>query len=68
MAGAVVLFQKSSLARSVFDAPSAAIPPGSVDTFTRLPDSSLVAAVVLAVHRGLIAEREREYLPLHVSE
>lgn len=66
MQSAVALFPKSSLEQSVSIAPSGT-PSGFFDMPPVLPASSLAAAVVLALHRGLVAEPGREHLPLRVS-
>jgi hypothetical protein len=67
MQSAVALFPKSSFEQTVSLASPAATPSGFFDAPPVLPNSSLAAAVVLALHRGLVAEPAREYLPLRVS-
>jgi hypothetical protein len=67
MQSAVALFSKSSFEQSTSLGKSAGTPSGFFDAPPVLPASSLAAAVVLAVHRGLVAEPEREHLPLRVS-
>jgi hypothetical protein len=68
MQSAVALFpKKSSLDHSVLPGQSVAAPSGFFDTAPALTASSLAAAVVLALHRGLVAEPEREHLPLRVA-
>jgi hypothetical protein len=67
MQSAVALFPKSSLESPVSLGQSMGTPSGFFDAPPVLPASSLAAAVVLALHRGLVAEPEREHLPLRVS-
>lgn len=67
MQSAVELFPKSSSEPSVSLGMSSGTPSGFFDTPPVLPASSLAAAVVLALHRGLVAEPGREHLPLRVS-
>lgn len=67
MQSAVALFPKSSFEQTVSLGQSVSTPSGFFDTPPVLPASSLAAAVVLALHRGLVAEPEREHLPLRVS-
>jgi hypothetical protein len=68
MQSAIALFPKSSLERPAVIAPAATMRSGFFETIPDLADSTMAAAVVLALHRGLIAESEREYLPLRVSK
>jgi hypothetical protein len=67
MQSAVALFPKSSFEKSASLAQSVGTPSGFFDTPPVLTASSLAAAVVLALHHGLVAEPEREHLPLRVS-
>ncbi|HEY5960657.1 MAG TPA: hypothetical protein VIV60_29085 [Polyangiaceae bacterium] len=67
MQSAVALFPKPSFEQSVSLPATAATPSGFFDSPPVLPSSSLAAAVVLALHRGLVAEPAREYLPLRVN-
>jgi len=67
MQSAVALFPKSSQKSSVSLSESVGMPSGFFDTPAVLSASSLAAAVVLALHRGLVVEPEREHLPLRVS-
>ncbi|HMA96715.1 MAG TPA: hypothetical protein VKP30_28710 [Polyangiaceae bacterium] len=66
MQSAVALFPKSSFDQSTSPVKGTGTPSGFFDAPPVLPASSLAAAVVLAVHRGLVAEPEREHLPLRV--
>lgn len=67
MQSTVALFPKSSFEQSPSLVKNVGTPSGFFDAPPVLPATSLAAAVVLALHRGLVAEPEREYLPLRVS-
>lgn len=67
MQSAVALFPKSSFEQSASLGQSVATPSGFFEAPPALSASSLAAAVVLALHHGLVAEPEREHLPLRVS-
>jgi hypothetical protein len=68
MQNAIALFPESSFERSALSAPRVPTPSGFFATRAELAAPSLAAAVVLALHRGLIAEPPREYLPLRVAD
>jgi hypothetical protein len=63
----VAIFSSPSLFESGSQKSSEARPSGFFESSQVLSAASLAAAVVLAVHRGLVPECEREHLPLRVT-